>query len=621
MRAPIYNATSLLTLLLLHMGIGERYGLFVNGQCTNSSEALLKVSPILDDDGNFEYYGRPKLNPQIRVNPSVSAVSKGFSWDRPGKKLAWVGTWTTTNRHSFETCLPRDIACGHIEVEGPPQSDFEVSWDGQILEKGPEVLGRVNHNFTAVEFGEGCMPQCAADEGLYEAQYRRIGGYNYNGRSGRVDLEDCRVEDLSGNIITSYNDKLPDSENLWVDRKCLPKNDCYRFLMSNKYHPSDHNIFGEHASISFDGETLFDEHAWYYETFEFGNDCKSRNAKEEESTVELFISDAPEGEFSSWSWEMLMYNEKGDPEVFQSGKSSSNSDSTLHYNKMMVPKNSCMTFSFKIMDYKSTRFMLQQYELSYDGTVYRSGDITEDHIIAHLGDCLELTKSVCAKKEVLLEFDFQTASTSSYERKSPHLPVMFSRGSWFLKKLFSSQTTIRAYELDSSYRVVDCVSDRKCIYEFEIHEKSDIEYYEVKVDGTTLSSGSFRDDPGWRADGNYMVTKFQNVDCVTPMGAGAKAGIIAPCLAFLSLVVAFIIYRKRRKQAFDNYAEEDYEDPDQSIFPKSFDEEEDTIATMETNQKRQSKESSDTRPAPARSDLEDVKIQSSMKAFTSFING
>ncbi len=619
MRAPSFNSTPLLTIFLLHCGIVMRYGLFAEGQCTNSSEALLRVSPILDDHGFFEYSGEATVKPEIRVQPLPSVVSKGFGWVEKKGILAWRGTWTETSRSSFETCLPRDTACGHIEVQGPPQSDYEVMWDGQIFEKGPEVLGSGNSNFTAVEFGDGCVPACEADEGLYEAQYRRLGGF-----SGKLDLEDCRVEDLSGNVITSYYDeKLPDTENLWVDRKCLPKNDCYRLIMSNEWRTYDKSSWGEHASISFNGETLFDENAWYYETFDFGNNCKPTDSKLEESTIELFISDAPEGDFSSWSWEMLMYNKKGDPEIFQSGNSQSNPHSSLHYNKMMVPKNRCMTFSFKISDYNTTKELLQ-YELSFDGTVYRSGDIRDDHIVAHLGDCLEETESICAKKELLLEFDFQTTDTSSDERNSPYVPDMFKRGSWGLKHEFSSQNTIRAYELDSSYRVIDCVSNRKCYYTFEIRENSDIEYYEVKVDGALLSSGSHRDGIGWRADGNYMVTRFQNVDCVVPMSYAATAGIIVPCLAAFLLVAAFIFYRVRRTRRHENYAVEDYDgESDQSVFPKSFDEEGDegTIATMETNKKSRSHESPNTRSPPPTSHLVDSKLQSSMNAFTGYING
>ncbi len=492
----------------------------------------------------------------MRVIPNPSENPEGFSWIGTANSPGWRGL---RGDEDFEICVSKETTCGRIEVEFIRQEEFEITWNGQVLEKSPEVKGRQpleRSVLTAVEFGNGCVPECAQGEGLYEFHYRRL-SYQNGDDSYSLDLEDCRVEDRNGNTIkTSYaHRRLPSTENHWIDRKCLPKNDCYRFIMG-KYRGefwTSLRSFGEHASVSFDGETLFESRAWFYESFEFGYECDPPVLPE--STVEFFINDALEGEFSSWSWELLLMSHKGiedDPVVLQRGTRPTDSDVSLHYRQMQVPKDSCLFFSLKILDYSSSSTnKLAKLKLSMDGTIYHHSRIFENqwHTTTYLGNCTVAEESsysypICNRKnETLLEFDFQTASVSSsptdtdWSDNNPYLPSRDTEKWYITDILLGSYGKVEEYELDSSYRIVQCISNKICNHAFQIHEKSDIESYSIKLDGVEMISASTNhQSSGWTKSKRWgRVFEFENVDCKPTSGGGLSDALI--CTIFFCVML------------------------------------------------------------------------------------
>lgn len=140
-------------------------------------------------------------------------------------------------------------ACVQIVVNGPaPANAFRATWDNEEIDIGEELRRQrqfdyngdgelISYEFVAAtEYGEGCRLPCGEDEAQLEFQSRH--SYRHSAES----VMSYRVEDRNGTKIIKYdegnnyrNDYYFDTNYLFTDKKCLPKNACCRFIVGDNF--------------------------------------------------------------------------------------------------------------------------------------------------------------------------------------------------------------------------------------------------------------------------------------------------------------------------------------------------------------------------------------------------
>ncbi len=424
----------------------------------------------------------------------------------------------------FEMCIKKKVKCLQITVVGPSKYFYNISWGGREMDIGPELKderfyydsdSHVQTTYlTTAEYGDSCGPQCEnADEAVFEYQY--IGATKYRSRLYK-SIEPYRVEDQYGNEIIARDEKFRTHgpaftyEYLYVERKCLPKNDCYRFIMGDLYTAKSIGD-NEHVSVSFDGVTLFESRAWYFESFDFGNDCpgvRSCNAIKE-SSVEFTMVTWPSIEAAPISWELkkIHENSNADKTIHGRDQFSDTNVEALHHDRICVPKRACMAFYLYPPDSVTalSSYLVAEFKLSMDGIVYRKDSFNSDSNgtvdITYLGDCTNMVTSMCnITSETLLELNFLTASTGS-DAWNEDFPSN-ATGSWFISEtkdlqsddasrdpsslsILDSDEFISDYELNSSYKVLRCIPKKECLYSYSLflHNDADFDDYSITLNG------------------------------------------------------------------------------------------------------------------------------------------
>ncbi len=496
----------------------------------------------------------------------------------------------------FETCVYKKIRCLQISVVGPSKLFYNISWDGQEMEIGPELKNERTYYdsdvqtmyLTAAEYGDGCGPQCESkDEAIFEYQY--IGGTRYRSRLYK-SIEPYRVEDQYGDKIIArdvgYRTHGPTLtyDYLYVERKCLPKNDCYRFIMGDFYTAKSIGD-NEHISVSFDGITLLESRAWYFESFDFGNGCpgvRSCNALKE-STVEFSMVTWPSKEAAPIAWEVKEIHKNSEPETMHIRDQFSDTNvQTLHHDRICVPKGSCIAF---YLDLPNSNAMLSTYiaefKLSMDGIIYRKDSLYLDSSGAidttYLGDCTNLVTSMCnITSESLLELNFQTASIGSGAWNDNY--PSNETGSWYISQtkdlrsardtsllldhpnnglsILSSNEFIRDYKLNSSYKVIRCIPIEECLYSLYIHKEADIIDYSITLNGLKSFADPLvvNDFQMTHLDNNCEIAGLHESKRSLPDGSlPISPGAIIVCAGVGTLVIFVSLVIRGQKDLNDEY--------------------------------------------------------------------
>ena len=115
---------------------------------------------------------------------------------------------------------------------------------------------------------------------------------------------------------------------------------------------------------SFGDSVIFYRKMCTFAAVEFGDACPT------ESSIEFFLDSRPGSRTSPVFWDVTIVGGSGGAQdAFYYNKQTSQYNITLHYDKICVPKNSCMVFS--IYDPEYNKFNRHNYELMMDGNVYR----------------------------------------------------------------------------------------------------------------------------------------------------------------------------------------------------------------------------------------------------------
>ena len=210
--------------------VGMRNGTSVNAIECLDTEALVRVSyvPALD----HKHYDS-SIGTSVQIRPSTSA-DESFS----------MNFTDVQNVNDVEVCVTKENACVQIGVAGPaPTSAFTATWDGDEIDLGSELGANFKYDdnkeldyfkaFASTEYGEGCKLPCNEDEAQFE--------YHYRATDDAFDTHTKQylVEDGNGKIIIERPMFFgnPSKYLLFTEKKCLPKNDCYRFIAGSYFQP------------------------------------------------------------------------------------------------------------------------------------------------------------------------------------------------------------------------------------------------------------------------------------------------------------------------------------------------------------------------------------------------
>ena len=232
--------TLLTTFAILFIGdVFTSGSVLVNAKECLDDEALVKVSYVPAPDHKYHDSSLVQ-DAQIQVRPSTSAD------DRFVLNITKVEN-SSIDPFDVEVCVKKENACVQIVVNGPaPANAFRATWDNEEIDLGEELRSRrqfdngelISYEFTAAtEYGEGCRLPCGEDEAQFEFQNRHskwnsaLTPYRVEDRNGNRIIK----YDEEGNYRNYYDDKDRGRHYLLTDKKCLPKNECYRFIVGDDF--------------------------------------------------------------------------------------------------------------------------------------------------------------------------------------------------------------------------------------------------------------------------------------------------------------------------------------------------------------------------------------------------
>jgi hypothetical protein len=440
-----------------------------------------------------------------------------------------------------------------------------ISADFQFDDKNP---------VTSTEVGTCIKPICKDTEALVEVQY-------WVGDEGTDTYRvDYRVEDQNGNININM---VPAGgfygSLLTRNQACVPRdNSCYTFLIGSNFQ-WDPTGFPDTPSYNlfYDGKLVRKNDSWLYDSAQFGDACQPRCNQANESLVEFFLYDDgdshPHGAKYEYEWDLkLVTDDASDP--FTSGVVPIGPDkSPLYYKTMCVPKDSCSSFYISAPQ-NATNILT--YSLAMDGTTYRKTrwspgfpDLSPNPQITNMGSCS--VGDLCDKQSQDL-FDLELNTPEKYKRDGRSAAmIQFDDVNWrfdyseadnhFNAVLSSLQYNSIGYDLDSSYRTIECVPKGDCDFAFNITADSPIETYTVKKNGVQLDDRQELPDEFY-SDRMWIMTSFGQ-NCFPAksrtLSAGAIAGIVIGCLVVLSVLIGVIVVCLNRRKERQNQRDE--EDP------------------------------------------------------------
>jgi len=516
-------------------------------KCNDNNDALLHVKyTITQDEWN-------------RTHPS------GFDdpfLELPGNRIYYDSFEDLVD---FEVCLPRNN-CTEVVLGGLPIDAYELSFDGKPADIGVELPFGDKNSVTSTEVGTCIKPTCKDTEALVDFQYW----------NGFFPQHAYRVKDQNGDIIIDKN-RYNMNSSMTRNRACVPRdNSCYTFLIGSHYQLDPIGSAGAPSyNLFYDGKLVRNNDSWLFDSVQFGDACQPRCNQANESLVEFFSYDEDGIFFSEdyeYEWDLMLVTDDSAVPSRSGGVAPFGPDkSPLYHKTMCVLKDSCS--SFHISAPQNARYLT--YSLAMDGTTYRKlnwfpGESSANNLFnqtTNMGSCT--VGGLCDEQSQDL-FDLELHTPAEYRwdwGSSPMIEVYYDGIAWYFdytdvdkrdplfnRDLLSLQYNNIGYDLDSSYRTIECVPKGDCDFAFNITADSPVETYSVKKNGIQLDDRHELSDIYSR----MIMTPFGQNCLSRTLSAGAIAGIVIGCLVVLSVLIGGIMLcLNRRKERQNQHDEED----------------------------------------------------------------
>ena len=495
----------------------------------NETEALLQVKyNITEDEWNSS---RP---PVVDKNRALLYLQ--------GNEIRYENFASVQN---YEACLPRD-ECSQIAVGGLPTDAYKLSFDGKAVDIGHEFFFDGTNPVTSTTVGTDCTkpPICKDTEALLEIHYWS-GSFYYN-------LHYFRVEDKDGG--KKLEEEPEGLYSLNQTFACLPKDDsCYTFLIGgeNQWATGRRSLPPPSYSIIYDGELVGNSDSWLFDKVRFGGSCEPLCNQDDESLIEFFMHDRTVSKYE-YKWDLNITDPSSSETVSSGVVPMGGVFPRLAHEIMCVPKGSCASFYITAPDVAT---LSPVYSLTMDNVTYRKIQwfpdplsVGSDNPNTNMGSCD--VEGLCnAQTQDLFDLRLRLLppathewpAIDSWDMKWNFGYTEYEADDWRLQYLLrDSYYNNRAYELDSSYGVIECVPNGGCDLSFNMTPGSPIDSYTVKKNGIQLDHSRV---------GDVLMTPFgENCSTVSnSLSGGAIAGIVVACVVAVGAIAFGLVWYKRRQ--------------------------------------------------------------------------
>lgn len=511
----------------------------------NDTEALLSVSYDVTQDIWDNLYAQ---NDTLRFSPRLTVRPSGTTGN--STIYEYIKYESFEDIVDFELCVPKVGSCLEVTVSKFPIDSYIISWDGRAVETGPDFSNWGQYHITSTEVGDFCYPVCNENEALFELLQWTGSGY-----SGSY-----RVEDNEGNkkvlgCDSNSNSCTPTYFKMYTDRACLPRYACYHFLIGGHTQWTS-SSWGDapYFSVSFDDELLTESESWLFKSVSFGEGCSPQCNHEYETKAEIFVyrtvTDCQTRNWPDLQWELTSNSAEGS-EVIENGAIDACSNTPLFHRSLCVPKGCA---SFFISSEPFDGFAPTTLQLSMDDIVYRKTMLFLSNSLnqtTNMGNCS--VGDLCDRSaQALFELDLQ-AITEHDQLAFDYWAIDWNFGysdpnrredGW--RSLLQSSDYVNLYDLGSTYRTVECVSDEECVLDFNMTANAPVQHYTIKRNGVELKRETREHE--WRSS-LVEVTEFGEL-CASQengLSGGAIAGIVIGCCIVVLVAVA-LGFRRYKKQ-------------------------------------------------------------------------
>eukprot|EP00985_Skeletonema_marinoi_P019929 scaffold11605_cov83-Skeletonema_marinoi.AAC.1 len=413
----------------------------------------------------------------------------------------------------YEACLPRD-ECYEVVVGGLPTDAYTLSFDGKAVavDIGDEFMFDGNNPVTSTEVGTCTKPVCKDTEALLEIHYWN-GDFAYT--SMRFVLR-TKTATLFFRAKNQMNHTLSTTLMLVCQQMT-------------------------HATCA----TRIDEVGYEYEW--------DLNGVSNNSSASVVSGVVPIGPGTSPLTHKIMCIPKGSCSSFYT----SAPNVTREVVRLVVDDNSTS------WGWENATYSNVTWRAPYDKFGSRS-----DNQTTNMGSCT--VGGLCDEQTQDL-FDLELHMPANYKETYSIFPYIIMmptiRNSrigwnfgytnigdgWYLLRGYHYNT--HAYDLDSTYGVIECVPKGDCDLSFNITPTAPVESYTVKKNGIQLDDTDTID---------ALMTPFgQNCSASNSLSGGAVAGIVIASVAAVGAVIFGLVWYKRRQNQSPNAkvgeAEEDPE--------------------------------------------------------------